>query len=607
MATQSLTSINKSKRSELDSILSGWESRYKLRLLSLYLPRAIIAGLVISIVIGVIGYSQRLLYAQNLAVMTLAISGIAGLLAVLYVQLFPRQRQATAQYFDIEFGLKERVSAALELIDGRIQTHPEIESMQLADALQTAHAINPQQDIQMDFRQREIIAMGVLLVAALAMILVPLIVGQAPIQENPSAAVRAAQEDVREMIETVATDTDLDEIDRDELLNALEIALERLEEEDISDEEAFAAMSQLESEITEVENELQDTLSLNQSSLESASESLGDYVPPSESQDNATTEETAPMENTIPAGQQLQQALDQMADDAQTMSEEEAQAAADALRDAAEELAESNPELAQSLRDASDAFEIGDNQTAQEQLDNAQQQLQQQQQQMQQNSDAQQMLQDQSDMTQSSMDEISQQQSEQSPQTQQQSDSQSEQAQQGESESQNSNQQSGQPGDQSESSQPGDPSNGQQPNSNQPGESASDAMSESDDSSGPGAGEGEASNTAMSGSGGEDQGADTNNQVSGEGQIEYEAIYDPTGITGGGNNDIELETDSSNQPITEGDFDDNPFGQSQVSYDTVFSDYQDAANRALESDYVPLGLRDVVRDYFTSLEPAGDE
>jgi hypothetical protein len=44
-----------------------------------------------------------------------------------------------------------------------------------------------------------------------------------------------------------------------------------------------------------------------------------------------------------------------------------------------------------------------------------------------------------------------------------------------------------------------------------------------------------------------------------------------------------------------------------VTYDTVFNAYQDAANRALESDYVPLGLRDVVYDYFTSLEPnAGD-
>ena len=31
-----------------------------------------------------------------------------------------------------------------------------------------------------------------------------------------------------------------------------------------------------------------------------------------------------------------------------------------------------------------------------------------------------------------------------------------------------------------------------------------------------------------------------------------------------------------------------------------------AANRALENDYVPLGMQDVVRDYFSSLQPTGD-
>jgi hypothetical protein len=40
-----------------------------------------------------------------------------------------------------------------------------------------------------------------------------------------------------------------------------------------------------------------------------------------------------------------------------------------------------------------------------------------------------------------------------------------------------------------------------------------------------------------------------------------------------------------------------------VPYDEVFSDYSDAANQALENDYIPLGMKDVVRDYFTSIEP----
>ncbi|MDQ7036673.1 MAG: hypothetical protein Q9P01_18125 [Anaerolineae bacterium] len=43
-----------------------------------------------------------------------------------------------------------------------------------------------------------------------------------------------------------------------------------------------------------------------------------------------------------------------------------------------------------------------------------------------------------------------------------------------------------------------------------------------------------------------------------------------------------------------------------VPYNQVFRTYEDAANRALENDYVPLGMQDVVRDYFSSLQPTGD-
>lgn len=600
MATQSLTSISKSKRSELSNILTGWENRYKLRVLSRNLPRAIIVGLLISIVIGMVGYSQRLLLAQNLAVISLAITGMLGLVVVLYTQLFPRPQETAARYFDVEFGLQERVSTALEILDGHIRTHPDIEAMQLVDALQSANKIDPKLDIEMDFRGRELFALIVLLLGVLAMIVIPLIVGQSPITENPSAAVVAAQEDVEDITETIATDTDLEQIDRDELLNALEIALERLEEENITDEEAFAAMSQLESEISEVENELQETLELDQSALEEASEALGDFVQPSESEENVAGEED-PAQEGIQSAQDLQDALEQIGEDAESFSEEEAQSAADALREAAEQLAESNPELSQALQDAADALEANDSQALQEQLENAQQQLEQQQQQMQQDSDAQQMLQNQSDLAEQAMEEISQQQQQQSQQS-----SPSDQPQEGEAQS--GEQQSGQPGEQeSESSRPGEADGGQQPSSNQPGESESENMAQNSDTAGEGAGDGESSNTAMSGGAGEDKGASTDNQATGDGQIQYEAIYDPTGIDGGGSEEIQLEADSGDQPLSEGDFDDNPFGESQVSYDTVFSDYQDAANRALESDYVPLGLRDVVHDYFTSLEPVSGE
>jgi multidrug efflux pump subunit AcrA (membrane-fusion protein) len=43
--------------------------------------------------------------------------------------------------------------------------------------------------------------------------------------------------------------------------------------------------------------------------------------------------------------------------------------------------------------------------------------------------------------------------------------------------------------------------------------------------------------------------------------------------------------------------------ESLVPYDQVFGDYRNAAYQALEDDYVPLGLKSTIRDYFSSLEP----
>ena len=96
-----------------------------------------------------------------------------------------------------------------------------------------------------------------------------------------------------------------------------------------------------------------------------------------------------------------------------------------------------------------------------------------------------------------------------------------------------------------------------------------------------------------------------NNNPDGQGEAQFEAVNVPRRIGPQPNDgsNIQLDPDASNAPIQEGDFAQNPNGQVTVPYNQVFSDYADAANRALDSDYVPLGLRDVVRDYFTSLEP----
>ncbi len=44
-------------------------------------------------------------------------------------------------------------------------------------------------------------------------------------------------------------------------------------------------------------------------------------------------------------------------------------------------------------------------------------------------------------------------------------------------------------------------------------------------------------------------------------------------------------------------------GQANVPYREVYAEYAERAGVALEGSYIPLGMKQYVRDYFSSLEP----
>ena len=592
-------SAHKNKATELELIVDSWERRHEWRLLSKTVPRSLILALVFSLVAGVVGYFRFRLSAEQLALITGGLCAAGGVLNLLYTLLFPRPLQIRARYFDLEFDLQERVSTAFELMQGRLLTHPEIESRQIADALAHARAIDPRSRIQMDFRPRELAMLLLLSLLTLGLILLPTFVDLDQIADGAAATVEAAREELREIIEAVATDSDLDDIDRQELLEALEVALERLEEEDISEEEAFAAMSQLAAELEELENALGDTVDLDQSATEAALEALKDYQAPSESSEeivDSSRQDQGLSEDLL----DLSQTLETMAQEAAEMSPEEAAAAAEALQEASEALSQTSSELSRRLDEMSEALSEAEAEALQEALDAAREQLAQEQEQRQQNRDAQNMLQEQSERAQDAAEAIAREQAQEGQQ-------QAPDPRQGQGDQSDAAQRGGQPGDQeSDEARPGANQAGRNAESNRPGSGENAGPNQDSRSAGAGAGEGAPSNISLPGSGGEDQGADTGNRTTGQAEIEYEALYSPSGIGGGGGDEIRLQTDANDTVVREGDFDDNPLGESRVSYDTVFSDYQNAANRALESDYVPLGLRDVVRDYFTSLEPSPD-
>ena len=120
-----------------------------------------------------------------------------------------------------------------------------------------------------------------------------------------------------------------------------------------------------------------------------------------------------------------------------------------------------------------------------------------------------------------------------------------------------------------------------------------------------GAGDQQSSASEQGASGSTSAQNNANNNPDGEGEGAFDQIFAPQRLGGQqGEAQIELEPDPDDMPVVEGEFSQNPQGNTTFPYNEVFSDYADAANRALESDYVPLGLRDVVRDYFSGLEPS---
>ena len=95
------------------------------------------------------------------------------------------------------------------------------------------------------------------------------------------------------------------------------------------------------------------------------------------------------------------------------------------------------------------------------------------------------------------------------------------------------------------------------------------------------------------------------NDPDGTGRGSYETIYAPRErIDGISRVGIELEAGSSDILVDSGEFSDNPHGEARVPYTQLYREYREAANAALETEYIPLGLRGVVRSYFSALEPA---
>jgi len=606
MATQ--TAVD-NKRAELDYLLRAWEGRWRTRRLILLLPRLLAVMLLIAIAGTVFARSTRLLRPEQLNLIIGVGLGLAIVLLIAGLRFFGREGVAAARQFDQLFHLQERVSTALEIMDGRIRTLDQIADHQLEDAYDLAKSVDARKHIKFKIRWLEWFATLPLVVILGVLLLLPSFSSNG-LSDQTQQALSAAADDIRDMTEAVATNTTLSPEERESLLESLEVSLDELENPDRTAEDAFITLSELESDLREQADSLSNELAQQQESLAAAAEALG--------RSNA-------LNNLPEAGSQLDQELSELQEALSSLSPEEQAALAQQLQQAAEAAEGTSSELSQALQDAAQSLQSQNPQSAESALEQAQQALQNSRNQAQQQQQTADSLQQSANQAQQAQENIAQ--SEQQSQGQSSPNENDSAAQENQQQAPSNNpvldRQEGQDSQQEGSQQPA-PDSGidqsttlsqsgqerpqeggfesQSPNSEQAGNAEDGSSSESDASSSS-AGDGEAAERQADSGQPIEQQVTTSNNPDGEGQTEFDEIFVPETIDAEGTSNLLLEPETGDQPAIEGEFQENPTGETTVPYNQVFSDYANAANRALETDYVPLGMQDVIRDYFTSLEP----
>lgn len=104
------------------------------------------------------------------------------------------------------------------------------------------------------------------------------------------------------------------------------------------------------------------------------------------------------------------------------------------------------------------------------------------------------------------------------------------------------------------------------------------------------------------------QPGNVSNQPGDDSMRDYTPIYAPQNIGGNAERDPDAElsgqaNNDEGDPIREVRPNENFDAESVRPYNQVFQQYYTEAQNALESDYIPLNLRDFIRAYFTSLAP----
>ncbi|MCW1969528.1 MAG: hypothetical protein KIH69_015555 [Anaerolineae bacterium] len=531
---------------ELGSLVSQWSRRARWQTSLRWLCLGLAIGLGLALIPAVTARYMPLLSVWQLTQIAVSTTVLGGLIALAWPWLRHLRRSSLlwARHFDQRFGLKERVSTAMEIESGVLNVkNDHIRKRQVVDAAKIAEGVDFKRLLPLRLPWKDALLMLALAIGLVVALVMPnpqqeILAEKIKLQEELAKQVQQL-EDIKNNIKESKFLTDLQ---KEQALQALDQAQDQLRDSNASEESAMAALNEAQDKL----DALQDEIAKQQArELERAGQSL--------SPDDLTKQLAESLSNRDfeKAAEQLRQLTNNQG---QELTQEQQRRLADQMEQLAKSVQNSDPNLAQNLRDSAQAMREGRNNDARQALDKAAQSL------------------DRAGQNQASQRDLNQASNALNEARRQAA----------------RNQNQGQSG----SEQGGEQGQGEQ------------GMGEGNVE----AGEGEAMQGEGQGQGGQPSGAAAGEGSSSSSQHSEDtgssnSVYAPQRLNEKGESIQLPESRGVNSPNPSGRPNQAPTGNSSVPYQQVYSQYAKAADEALQNGDVPADMREYVREYFSSLNP----
>lgn len=536
---------------DLTHYLRQWDQRRRKQEIVDWLPRALLIALAIGLLAAIISRVRPFLTRTEIALLALSLALIAVAIMVIIVVVNRRSLLEQAKFADRCFGLRERATTAVEIQTSRLMTSPELASRQLNDTLNTAETIDTARQMPITSRSRDWLPVVVALAMLGFLLWYPNTQEELLLEQRAVAASIAEQvSELESLADALAADESLTAEQQAALQQPLTEALNALNDDSLSREEAVAILSEAEAEMRALADEFADQ-SLNET-LAAAAPSL------------AQSEAAGSMGQALSEGDLAEAgaAAAELAEALTNLDQGAQQELAQSLAEAAAGLQTTDESLADALQAAADALAEGDTDAAAQAMEAAAETLQERGQAQAAAAQAQQAAEALEEARQAVVQ-----------------------------------------------SSPGAAAAGQQAEDGA-AESADTASSEAGSMSGSGTGQQGAQGLADGGDQGNIPGVGGPSQGGGAtGNVFVPPAIDLSEVSGV---DLELPVECLVNPAACGPAGEllpadsnNPdrLAGSIVPYERVFGIYRTTVNEALTRGTIPLGLQGLVRDYFSSLEP----